>query len=49
MVSQVVILGFSIFRYIRGDWKGVPIVSLMIRDGTLAFAVLFCTWSSSVT
>ncbi|SJK97791.1 uncharacterized protein ARMOST_01046 [Armillaria ostoyae] len=41
MISQVVILGFSIFRYIRGDWKGVPIVSLMIRDGTLAFAVLF--------
>ncbi|KAK0484383.1 hypothetical protein EDD18DRAFT_709774 [Armillaria luteobubalina] len=41
MISQVVILGFSLSRYIRGDWKGVPIVSLMIRDGTLAFAVLF--------
>ncbi|KAK0212571.1 hypothetical protein DFS33DRAFT_41802 [Desarmillaria ectypa] len=41
MISQVVILVLSIYRYIRGDWKGVPLVSLMIRDGTLAFAVLF--------
>ncbi|KAK0460995.1 uncharacterized protein EV420DRAFT_1529590 [Desarmillaria tabescens] len=41
MISQVVILAFSIYRYIRGDWRGVPLVSLMIRDGTLAFGVLF--------
>ena len=42
MVAQIIILALSVIRYVRGEWNGIPIIKLMIRDGTLAFGVLFC-------
>ncbi len=44
MVAQIIILALSVIRYVRGEWNGIPIIKLMIRDGTLAFGVLFCEW-----
>ncbi|KAF8910383.1 hypothetical protein CPB85DRAFT_687051 [Mucidula mucida] len=41
MVAQIIILALSVIRYVRGEWNGIPIIKLMIRDGTLAFGVLF--------
>ncbi|KIY73145.1 hypothetical protein CYLTODRAFT_485853 [Cylindrobasidium torrendii FP15055 ss-10] len=41
MVCQLCILVLSVVRYMHGDWGNVRIVTLMMRDGTIAFAVLF--------
>lgn len=40
IVIQVVILYFTLLKYLRGNWKTVPIVKLMFRDGTLSFTIL---------
>ncbi|KAJ8076502.1 hypothetical protein PM082_000925 [Marasmius tenuissimus] len=41
LVSQVIILVLSIVRYVRGQWGRARIIQLMLRDGTIAFCVLF--------
>ncbi|TFK25679.1 hypothetical protein FA15DRAFT_668190 [Coprinopsis marcescibilis] len=40
MIVQVVILYFTLRKYFTGTWKTIPLVKLIFRDGTLAFAVL---------
>ncbi|KAJ2931489.1 hypothetical protein H1R20_g5628, partial [Candolleomyces eurysporus] len=40
IVIQVVILYFTLLKYLTGNWKTVPIVKLMFRDGTLSFTIL---------
>ena len=43
MVSQLTIIGLTLAKYkaaIRGGWQKVPIMMLMVRDGTVAFFIL---------
>ncbi|RXW25578.1 hypothetical protein EST38_g272 [Candolleomyces aberdarensis] len=40
IVIQVVVLYLTLLKYLRGNWKTVPIVKLMFRDGTLSFTIL---------
>ncbi|KAF8893818.1 hypothetical protein BD779DRAFT_953011 [Infundibulicybe gibba] len=40
IISQLTILGLSLFRYTRGQWSRAPVVSLMMRDGSFSFGVL---------
>ncbi|THU95671.1 hypothetical protein K435DRAFT_778915 [Dendrothele bispora CBS 962.96] len=40
-VSELIILTLSVKKYVQGRWMKSRIISLMIRDGTVAFGVLF--------
>ncbi|TFK44270.1 hypothetical protein BDQ12DRAFT_672680 [Crucibulum laeve] len=43
-VSQITILILTLIKYraaVRGGWSRLPILQLMVRDGTVAFFVLF--------
>ncbi|KAK7472800.1 hypothetical protein VKT23_000908 [Stygiomarasmius scandens] len=40
-VSEFIVLTLSIRKYIRGRWIKSRIITLMMRDGTVAFGVLF--------
>ncbi|KAF9010664.1 hypothetical protein BDQ17DRAFT_935961 [Cyathus striatus] len=43
-ISQVTILILTLMKYrsaVRGGWARLPIMQLMVRDGTIAFVVLF--------
>lgn len=43
IVSQITILGLTLVKYkvaVQGGWDKVPIMILMVRDGTVAFFIL---------
>ncbi|KAF5316936.1 hypothetical protein D9611_003835 [Ephemerocybe angulata] len=40
LLVQLIIIILTLLRYLSGSWKTVPIVRLMLRDGTLSFSAL---------
>ena len=40
LAVQLTIVGLTVFKYIRTPFKTVPLVKLMVRDGTFAFLSL---------
>ncbi|PPQ83628.1 hypothetical protein CVT25_006313 [Psilocybe cyanescens] len=51
IVSQITILGFTLAKYktaVQGGWGKVPIMILMVRDGTAAFFILLVVTTMTV-
>ncbi|KAF7361828.1 hypothetical protein MVEN_00527200 [Mycena venus] len=43
LVSQAIILGLTLRRYIQGQWSGTSLGKLLIRDGSIVYFVFFVT------
>lgn len=41
LVSQAIILLLTLFRYLRGQWAGTSLGSLLIRDGSVVYLIFF--------
>ncbi|KAF8160651.1 hypothetical protein B0H34DRAFT_795539 [Crassisporium funariophilum] len=51
IISQITILGLTLMKYrtaVRGGWEKVPIMMLMVRDGTVAFFILLIATTMTV-
>ncbi|KAJ6625572.1 hypothetical protein B0H10DRAFT_619050 [Mycena sp. CBHHK59/15] len=46
LVSQAIILILTLVRYFQGQWAGTSLGTLLIRDGSIVYSILFCTTMS---
>ncbi|KDR75053.1 hypothetical protein GALMADRAFT_69522, partial [Galerina marginata CBS 339.88] len=51
IVSQITILGLTLIKYkiaVKGGWDKIPIMLIMVRDGTVAFFILLVVTTLTV-
>jgi len=48
LVSQAIILALTLLRYLRGEWAGTSLGTLLIRDGSVVYLIFFATTLSAV-
>ena len=50
VLFQFLLFGLTVYKFIqaaRSGWGEIPLVLLLVRDGTWAFFLLFCEYHSS--
>ncbi|KAJ7096246.1 hypothetical protein C8R44DRAFT_371686 [Mycena epipterygia] len=48
LVSQAIILVLTLLRFLRGQWAGTSLGTLLIRDGSIVYLIFFVTTLSAV-
>lgn len=51
VLFQFLLFGLTVYKFIqaaRSGWGEIPLVLLLVRDGTWAFFLLFCEYHSLI-
>jgi len=48
LVSQAIILVLTLLRFLRGQWAGTSLGTLLVRDGSIVYLIFFVTTLAAV-